>query len=66
MHILTAAHCVTRVRRSQIQHVHVRTGSLEWKNRGKVYPIQIIRVFPGYGRQDGFRHDVAIIKVSIQ
>ncbi|XP_063983180.1 transmembrane protease serine 9-like [Diachasmimorpha longicaudata] len=64
VHILTAAHCIARVRRSQLRHVQVRTGSLNWGKRGTLHHVDSVRLFPGYGRRGGFRHDIAIIKLK--
>ncbi|XP_011310427.1 chymotrypsin-1-like [Fopius arisanus] len=64
LHILTAAHCIIRMRRSHLRQVQVRTGSLEWKNQGKLHLIDGVRIFPGYRHPGGFRHDIAIIKLK--
>ncbi|KAM7360217.1 chymotrypsin-2 [Cochliomyia hominivorax] len=60
-HVLTAAHCVNKMRTEEI---HVVVGTLTWKSGGQRHRAAAKRIHPKFSLSPKIINDIAIIKVQ--
>ncbi|XP_011299059.1 chymotrypsin-2 [Fopius arisanus] len=63
-YVLTAAHCVHKLTKSDIPHVFVRAGNMRSRQGGVAYGVDTIVVHEAYEDSGSFPHDIAIIKTN--